>query len=212
MHPVRVLGVVMLLAVVAVPADAVLCRKKNGAVFARDACKRRETVLDPATIGAVGVPGDAGADGTTQPRLRVVDGNGQTVPGTLSTSGELLLPAGDQMAGLMIRATGGLGDSAFFEAPSCQGPPLIKARNGSLYGGMLLIGTTYYYGTGPDQLRSIQSQRELVPPSRCTGPGSVYDAVTSICCTTFTAFNFGTNVATPLTLELTPPLRVEIAE
>lgn len=212
MSPVRVLGVMMLLVAVAVPADAVLCRKKNGAVFSRDACKRRETVLDPATIGAVGASGEAGANGTTQPRLRVVDAAGRTLPGTLTSSGELTLPAGDGLAGLAMRETGGVGDRAYFEAASCQGPPLLKARNGSLYGGVLVIGSTYYYGIGPDQDRSVQSERSVVGASDCTGPGTTYDAATRVCCQTFTPFDFGTNVGTPLALELTPPLRVELAE
>ncbi|MFN8544564.1 MAG: hypothetical protein U0807_10215 [Candidatus Binatia bacterium] len=43
---------------------AVFCQKKSGAVFLRDTCKKKETAVDLATLGAVGPTGPTGQDGT----------------------------------------------------------------------------------------------------------------------------------------------------
>lgn len=43
---------------------AVLCKKKSGAAFVRDACKKKETVVPAADLGLVGPPGAKGTDGT----------------------------------------------------------------------------------------------------------------------------------------------------
>src|SRR5437667_220750 len=61
-------AIVTALAVAAVsaPADAVvLCVKKSGALFLREACKRKETQVDPASFGATGPTGAAGDTGPT---------------------------------------------------------------------------------------------------------------------------------------------------
>lgn len=44
-------------------AGALLCQKPSGALFARDACKKKETTVDPAALGLIGPKGDAGAPG-----------------------------------------------------------------------------------------------------------------------------------------------------
>src|SRR5690349_10014879 len=61
------IAIVTALAVAAVsPADAVvLCVKKSGALFLREACKRKETQVDPASFGATGPTGAAGDTGPT---------------------------------------------------------------------------------------------------------------------------------------------------
>ena len=54
---VSVLGSVVL----GVPAHgALLCQKKSGAVFVRDACKKKETTLDATGLGLKGDKGDPG--------------------------------------------------------------------------------------------------------------------------------------------------------
>ena len=51
---------------VSAPADAVvLCVKKSGALFLREACKRKETQVDPASFGATGPTGASGDTGPT---------------------------------------------------------------------------------------------------------------------------------------------------
>jgi hypothetical protein len=58
-----VVGVVLSV-VGAVAADAaVFCQKQSGAVFIRDACKKKETQVNLAAFGAVGPKGDTGAQG-----------------------------------------------------------------------------------------------------------------------------------------------------
>ena len=52
-RPLVVLSLVAMLGVDASPAAAlILCRTRAGTVKARDACKPRETILDPAAVGA----------------------------------------------------------------------------------------------------------------------------------------------------------------
>jgi hypothetical protein len=43
---------------------ALLCQKRSGALFVRDACRKRETAVDPTALGLVGPKGDTGAPGT----------------------------------------------------------------------------------------------------------------------------------------------------
>lgn len=173
-----------LLAVTAAPADAVLCRKKSGAVFERDACRRKETVLDPAAIGAVGAPGAAGVPGTAPPRLRVVDAGGQRLPGTLTASGELLLAQGDAVVGIYLGRTGGSRiDRLYFGAGACAGTPLLAAQSDTLHGGAILIGTTLYVGSGAAADRGVQSQRYTPTTQQCFG-ADTYDPITGTCCET----------------------------
>jgi hypothetical protein len=52
----------------ALPARAlVVCKKKSGAIFLRDACKKKETVVDPASFGATGPQGPPGQQGPQGP-------------------------------------------------------------------------------------------------------------------------------------------------
>jgi hypothetical protein len=55
-----VLVVTMMLAGASAAPGALLCQKPSGALFAREACKRKETAVDPAALGLVGRKGDAG--------------------------------------------------------------------------------------------------------------------------------------------------------
>lgn len=63
----RTISSVVLFATVvttAVPvASAVLCHKRNGVVVLREACKRKETPVDLAQLGALGPKGEPGAQG-----------------------------------------------------------------------------------------------------------------------------------------------------
>jgi hypothetical protein len=58
------LGLTMLLACFAAVADAaVLCATKKGAVKLREACKPKETAIDPVALGLQGPKGDKGDSG-----------------------------------------------------------------------------------------------------------------------------------------------------
>jgi len=58
-----VLVVTMMLAGASAAPGALLCQKPSGALFAREACKKKETAVDPAALGLIGPKGDAGAPG-----------------------------------------------------------------------------------------------------------------------------------------------------
>jgi hypothetical protein len=202
----------VLLAVTAAPADAVLCRKKSGAVFERDACRRKETALDPASIGAVGAPGPAGAPGTAPPRVRVVDAGGQRLPGTLISSGELLLEQGDAVVGIYLGRTGGSHvDRLYFGEAACAGTPLIAAQSDALHGAGILVGTTLYVGIGAAAERQVQAQRYAPTTSQCSG-ADTYDPISGTCCDTFTSFTLATRVAMASTFAATPPFTLELEE
>jgi hypothetical protein len=58
----------LVLAIAGAADAAVLCRKKSGAVLYRDgACKKKETAVDLATLGAAGPKGADGAQGPQGP-------------------------------------------------------------------------------------------------------------------------------------------------
>lgn len=97
------LTVLALTVALALPAGAaVVCRKGNGAMFVRDACKKKETPVDLAQFGAVGPTGPTGADGApgadATALWAVVRGDGTLVRGshvTSSTKLELLAISGN---------------------------------------------------------------------------------------------------------------------
>ncbi|HEV7734568.1 MAG TPA: hypothetical protein VGR62_20510 [Candidatus Binatia bacterium] len=62
----RNLIVVIVVAVaVASSVDAsVLCQRRSGALFVRDACKKKEVAVNASALGLVGPAGDAGTPGT----------------------------------------------------------------------------------------------------------------------------------------------------
>ncbi len=212
MRFVRRLAVVVLVAATALPAGAVLCRKKNGAVFERDACKRKETPLDPATIGAVGAPGEAGTAGTTQPRLRIVDGMGRQLPGAISASGELVLTTADRVAGLQVGRDGVINDTFVYESIDCSGQTLLRVSVGELYDGAAVVGGSLLYGGGPTTTVNVQSRRFASEASACTGLGFAYDPVSGTCCEQLSPFDVPTAVATPLPFDFVPPFTVTLEE
>jgi hypothetical protein len=63
MRRLLVLVMAMTLAGASAAPGALLCQKPSGALFAREACKKKETAVDPAALGLVGPKGDAGTPG-----------------------------------------------------------------------------------------------------------------------------------------------------
>jgi len=92
------------------PARAlVVCKKKSGAVFLRDACKKKETAVDPASFGATGPQGPAGPQGppgsggqATPIDFRVPVDTASTV---IFDSGKLQLAAAFSAAGVVTLTT-----------------------------------------------------------------------------------------------------------
>ena len=67
-HSVIAMVAAMAVGSTAVPARAlVVCKKKSGVVFLRDACKKKETLVDPASFGATGPQGPPGPPGYPGP-------------------------------------------------------------------------------------------------------------------------------------------------
>jgi hypothetical protein len=74
----------------------VLCRKKNGTIVSRTACKRREAPLNLADFGAVGPPGAPGADG----QLRIYgDGSAGNLLVSEDSSWETVVTDGNDQFG-----------------------------------------------------------------------------------------------------------------
>src|SRR5438132_1304063 len=93
---------------VSAPADAVvLCVKKSGALFLRDACKRKETQVDPASSGATGPTGAPGGTGGTGQVTKIDFRAAANTPSTtILDSGKLQVTAScDGTGTLSVTAT-----------------------------------------------------------------------------------------------------------
>jgi hypothetical protein len=90
----RMLMVVAVVLTIAMPAGAaVVCQKKSGAMFVRDACKKKETVVDLSQFGAAGPTGPTGGAGADATALwAVVKLDGTLVRGSHVTSTQRLEP------------------------------------------------------------------------------------------------------------------------
>ena len=92
---------VALLALPAARTDAaVFCKKKNGVVVIREACKSKETAVNLASFGAVGPKGDKGDkgdDGAAGPLLATLP-SGQSLTGTVAVSGTDAVSAADAVS------------------------------------------------------------------------------------------------------------------
>ena len=111
------------------PAGAdVLCRKKNGALASRSACKGKETQVNPASLGLVGPPGqkgDQGDQGNAGPGARwaYVDSDGTILDQSggisfvmaASSTGFFVLDFGSSQAGknIQVTSTCSLADCSF---------------------------------------------------------------------------------------------------
>lgn len=212
-HPMRLLRIVTLvplLAAAAAPVEAALCKSRKGAVYSRDACKRKEVTLDLAAIGA-SPKGDPGPPGPTQPRLRAVDANGQRLPGIATPRGKLVSPAGSRSFSVIVRTDGFEGNSFFFDATDCTGPRLVEVSD-DLYDAVPVVGSTAYYGGDPVLDHVTQSEAYPSRPEECMGPGFTYDPALGFCCYNQMR-STAAGPATPVELGgFTLPFRVEMEE
>jgi hypothetical protein len=81
---------------------ATLCRNGKGALFSRDACKKKETVVDPASLGAIGPPGPPGAQGAqgAQGPVGPSNPNANTLNGL--TASQIVAQASGQTASAVL--------------------------------------------------------------------------------------------------------------
>jgi len=150
----RWMAVVACVAMSAAASAAVLCRTRSATVKVRDACKRRETRLDPVALGLQGAPGPqgpkgdkggpgpqgrlgppgptgaTGATGPPGPGLVVRDANGQFV-GLFLGGTALRRRVGGQLLQLLFDASGFLefGNRSvlsLYQSADCSGPVLMQ--------------------------------------------------------------------------------------
>jgi hypothetical protein len=201
-------AVALLLATVAAPAHAVLCRTKKANVFERAACRKRETVVDLAAAG-IALPGEPGAKGASQPRLRAVDADGKSI-GFVNGSGDILFVGGGR--GLYVQANAdGFPRSValFFDATGCTGPPHVIARDTVVYRAGVLDGAAIVAGD-PIQTHAFKSESFSTSRSICTSQNGTYDASTGVCCEP-TSLTIAGGPATRVELgAFRPPFRIEI--
>ncbi len=203
------LAVVTLIAAHA--ADAAFCKKRNGAVFARDACKAKETEVDLGVVG--GAPkGDPGPPGRSHPRLRVVDGNGQQLPGTFGQLGEFVFRQAGRPFSVFTLTSGFLGGIVLFDGPTCTGARWIRVLGFDLYHDAFVQGGIAYYAGDPIEMHTSASYARLTSPQDCTGGGVTYLTAEGLCCFT-SGFSAMAGPPTPFDLGGFPlPFRVEIEE
>ncbi|HXJ33168.1 MAG TPA: hypothetical protein VMS22_03940 [Candidatus Eisenbacteria bacterium] len=212
MRALPLVTLVALLFVAAHAAEAAFCKKRNGAVFSRDACKAKETEVDLAAVG--GAPkGDPGAPGKSQPRLRAVDANGVQVPGTFDTLLQFVfrLP-GRRPFSFAFGPNGLVGGIVWFDGPTCTGGRWISSQPILLYDVAFIDGTTAYYPGDPVEMHAIMSFGLRTVPEQCTGVGRTYIAAAGLCCTVASG-SITAGPPTPVDLGgFVPPFRVEVEE
>jgi hypothetical protein len=155
-------------ALVAIDAEAVvLCKKRSGALSIREACKRKETQVDPATAGVVGPRGAAA------PTVRVIDTNGATVGDVTNIFGTL----GFNVAGgvVVVAATpNGIRQGAIYAhaMPGCAGPRyVVEFEPYGLTHQAQVEGTVAYHATDPLQEVGVFSEESDTPDPICSNRG-----------------------------------------
>ena len=205
--------------VLAAPAaDAALCKKKSGQVLFRERCRKKEVVLDLAQVGAVGqvgapgVKGDAGPAGAGQPALRVVDANGQRLPGFVNGTSQLIYPHGSRALAIFVGPTGFLPDADFlFEMPNCQGPRLMFEQRGLVVRAGV-VGTSVFHPGDPVATRTTKSREFTTSALNCIFQGGDFDATTGVCCDDDQrTADSGPAVAVDLS-SFTPPFTLELQQ
>jgi hypothetical protein len=205
-RPGRLLALVVAAAIAPHAADAALCRTKGGALFVRDACKRKET--------AVVVPkGDQGPMGASPPRVRALDAGGRTI-GFVNGNGNVVIQQGNvavavRTLGDRFPPTGGI----FFETPDCTGARFLYPGYSTMYQGARVIGSTAYYGGEPVVEHTLASSLSgFFSQSDCTTAGGTFIAALGACCLPVTPPRLEAD-APALEIDLgtfTPPFHLEI--
>jgi hypothetical protein len=200
----RLLAVVVLVAVAPHAADAALCRTKGGALFIRDACKRKETAVAVSK-------GDQGPMGTSPPRVRAVDAAGRTI-GFINGSGNVVFQEGN--VAVAVRTLGDRFQPAgeiFFETADCTGTRFVFPGYSTLYMIARVIGTTVYYAGEPVVDHTFASSLFAISESDCTTAGGTFIAAVGACCRPATPFTAPAAPALEFDLgSFTPPFHVEV--
>ncbi len=197
MRRILVLLAVGLLAIGSDAPAAVLCKKKSGVIAVRDACKRKETRLDPDALGlrgskgdagqqgAIGSPGTPGATGPQGPGFVVKDANGTFVGLVMSTdcSGTCAAIVSRHFTEGVVATfrvnTGGVDISSgtvLFDSTDCSGTPLLDSASDvlpRLVASDLFVSDTLsltaYYPTYPGSAHQIHSKLQFGYQASCVG-------------------------------------------
>jgi hypothetical protein len=183
----------------------VVCKRKSGALVLREACKKKETAVDPAAIGTVGPAGAAA------PSLRVVDANGRQVGDFTDTGSAVTFAVGELSVAVGVGRDGFTQQLSFLhKSADCSGDryiSLFDPKDLARFAGVQ--GTTAYYVSGPAQELTFGSNEYLRSAADCAADGGTVPE-NGLCCVTTTAT---LNAAVPTTLDLSafvPPFRVEL--
>lgn len=216
----RLAMVVAVLAAVADPTQAaVLCRGKGDRLVVRDACRKRERAVDPASVtvaGPSGAPGVAGGDGADAASpLRIVDANGTELGRILQfyPSGawvEVGPPTVPAAMILLVGATGFSPDNNYlrYTSTDCSGVPYMRENHVSPANvhpePANVYGIAAYYKTGARRDVTHNSTESGAPP--CSSGGVA--TARGTCCFTQTATDGVVPAARVLLNDLfTPPFR-----
>jgi hypothetical protein len=166
----------------AVPAEAlVACKTRAGAVFVRDACRRRETPLDLASLGTAG---PAGAPGATGPQGRaaayLADATNRE-PGPVVYAESFLvgiapsvpyvvaLVAHDALGGAALLPVDFFGNGAgtvSYASADCTGTPFVAG--GNLTPMLAIVKDAVFRPTASSPNVLVQSTEIADPSQGCT--------------------------------------------
>ncbi|HLK10848.1 MAG TPA: hypothetical protein VKW76_05670 [Candidatus Binatia bacterium] len=194
----------------------VLCQTRGHALFARPACRRKETPVMLSAIGVAGprgVPGPVGSRGAAAARL--VDADGRDVGPVMEVETYAFLgssfpatyvllaspPIGMPLI-LGIDVTGNPTGSVLYQTTDCSGTPFVSA------GDLLAVGqaveSTVFYPAQPTSVTAFQSAETTDRSNGCT-------SITARggCCRAGATGGSGMATAATTTLDalgITPPL------
>jgi hypothetical protein len=191
------------LALVAGRGDAALCVKKSGVVVLRDACKKKESPIDPAqfvgaqgpaggngatggagTPGAPGAPGQQGAKGDPGD-FHVVDSTGRIIGlGDVGHTARMAVKVPGVGPGILFVADNNdgflQGDiTLYHEKTDCTDDPLVQVFRSDLIPFISAFANTAYFPDLPGSTRTIKS--EEFDTNTC----STFITTRGLCCENF---------------------------
>ena len=187
----KVLTGVLLVGISSQASAAVLCAPKSGegTVRVREACKKNEVQLDPATLGLQGPPGppgpkgdkgNPGEQGPAGPGAVVRDAN-EAFVGIVFEEHDRVLRQGENVGVHFRVSEAGLFEdevSLEHESADCSGPGFLSSEAQSLVRQGLVRDTTVYYSSNLATLVTLRSASEtpvseascgevFIPPNIC---------------------------------------------
>ncbi len=194
-------------ALVALDADAVvLCKKRSGALSIREACKRKETQVDPATTGAVG------PRGTAAPAVRVVDANAVPVGDVTDIFGKVAFDVGGAVVVVGTTPSGFRQRARYAHTmPGCAGPRyVVELEPFGLTHEAQVEGAVAYHATAPLQDVGVSSEESDTSASDCTIFGGTI-LPNGFCCEDAAYTGMGSPPATLDLSRFVPPFHAEAA-